>query len=244
MDWLLTIAAGAAIGGLIDALVRLPTWARAALVLLLAGGATMLVLKSVMQSWPTIQQVAAIGVLSVAGLAWWWTLESSGREGGVTLPLVLLIVGATVAMALMLPEHASLRLGQLSMSLPAVAGAMLLLMLIRPRVELTRGAAIVFAVTYVSLIAAAHFLFDWGLTYAVPLVAAPAYIFIGRMIPAARLRGWQRVLVRLAPVAIPMAIVLAIAVNEFRESEAQGVNAEAANEAPKAGSTRLDSGAI
>src|SRR5262249_4346696 len=157
---------------------------RAISVLIVTGAATTPLLHSVMQEWPLAQRIATLGILSVTGLLWWASLEWSASDrnsGGVITPLLLVVISATLAMALMLPPDASLRFGQVTISLAAASGAMFLLALFRPQVSAGRGATLVVSVLFVAIIAAAHFLFDWRLVYAVPLLASPLYIAIGRV---------------------------------------------------------------
>lgn len=223
MGWLLVAAVGAAVIGIVDALIPLPTAVRAATSFLVAGGACAIVLQTVMRNWPIGQHVVTLLILALAGLGWWCSIVATARDGGVLAPLVLWIVSSTLAMALMLPPDASLRFGQLTLSLAAAAGAMFMLVLVRPNVSFTRGVPMVFATISVTLIAAAHYLFDWRLIYAVPLLAAPGFVMLGRLIPAPQpttaTRKLARLLIRVAPLVVVMAVVLAVAVIEFRRSE-------------------------
>jgi hypothetical protein len=118
----------------------------------------------------------------------------------------------------------SLRFGQLAGSMAAAAGAMLVLVLWRRRVRLTRGVAVVLATLCATLTVTAHYLFDLPALFCIGLLLTPLWVWIGRAL--ASIRAFRdaprlRAVVRLAGVALPLGALLAISAVRFAKTQSQ-----------------------
>jgi hypothetical protein len=219
----------ALIVGLFDALVRPPRWVSTLLMFLVTAAAVGFVMKfKLFAEWSAAASVGFVLLCGLLGAVWWITLEVMADEGGLVAPLSMWMIASTAAIAFMLTE--GLLWGKLTLSLAAAAGAMVVILLWRSTISLSHGAMHAFVIVLLSLMVSSHYLASLSYGYLLTLLSAPAFLWIGfllaRMTPLSRLRPWQRAAVRLVVLAIPMAILLAVATVEFKKSAAPNDEAD------------------
>jgi hypothetical protein len=223
MSYLFIAAIVATIGGLIDSRARGGAIGlRIAGVFVLAVACTAGVLRFKFRSdWAP--QHASTMIVAIGGLCliWWLAMDFAERDpaSSSAMPWLCWIICSTISVVLMM--NGSLKYGQLALSLAAAAGAGVLLTLVAKRRMFLRGAAVVFAIIPALIVISAHFLFDLKPLYVGLLLCTPITIAIGRTIPTQHLRSSIRALLRVAPTALLMAIIVVIAVREFRKSQAE-----------------------
>lgn len=222
MSYLLIAVLVATIGGAIDARWRDgPIGLRIAGVFVLAVACAAGVLRFKFKSdWSpqhASTMVVAIGALC---LTWWLAMDSAERDpaSSSALPWLSWIICSTIAVVLMM--NGSVKYGELALALAAAAGAGVLLTLLAKRRMFLRGAAISFAIIPALIIISAYYLFDLKPLYVGFLLCTPITIALGRVIPTEHLRSSVRAVLRVAPTALLMAIILMIAVRDFRKSQA------------------------
>ena len=211
----------ALIVGLFDALVRPARWVTTLLMFLVIAAAVGFILKfKLFAEWSAAASIGFVLLCGLLGAVWWITLEVMADEGGLVAPLSMWMIASTAAVAFMLTE--GLLWGKLTLSLAAAAGAMVVIVLWRNTVSLSHGATHAFVIVLLSLLVSSHYLASLTYGQLLTLLSAPAFLWIGfllaRMTPLARARPWQRAMVRLMLLAIPMAAVLVVAMIEFSRS--------------------------
>lgn len=222
MSYLLLAAIATALAGMLDSRSRGAVGLRIAGVFVLAVACTAGVLRFKFRSdWTPSHASSMIIAIGALCLIWWFALDSAEQDpaSGSAMPWLTWVICSTLAVVLMM--NGSVKYGQLALSLAAAAGAGLLLSLVAKRRFFLRGAAVIFAIIPVLLTISAHYLFDLKPLYVGLLLSAPIGIALGRIIPTQHLRSSIRTLLRIAPTALLMAVILTIAVHDFRKSQTQ-----------------------
>ena len=223
MSYLFIAATVATIGGLLDARAREGAIGlRIAGVFVLAVACTAGVLRFKFKSDWTPQHastmIIAIGMLC---LTWWLAMDFAERDpaSSTAMPWLSWIISSTIAIVLMM--NGSVKYGELALALAAAAGASVLLTLVAKRRMFLRGSAVVFAIIPALIVISAYYLFDLNVLYVSLLLCAPITIAIGRIIPTEHVRSSVRGALRIAPTALLMAVILTIAIRDFRKSQAE-----------------------
>jgi hypothetical protein len=237
----------ALIVGLIDATIRPPRWISALLVFLVSAVALGFVLKfKLFGQWSAAPSVAFVLLCGLVGAIWWITFEVIADERGLVAPLSMWLVASTAAVMFVLTEGALW--GKLTLSLAAAAGALFVIVLWRRTISLAHGAMHVFAILLVCLIIASHYLSGLTYGYLLTLLSAPLFIWIGYLLarfgPLSRLHPWQQAAIRMIVLAIPMAILLSVAIVEFRKSAGSSDEADPYGTARTSVSTSIAQRAI
>jgi hypothetical protein len=224
--WLFYVVLLALLVGLLDALIRPPRWIATIGIFIAAMAALAAMLKFALfgEEHGPAQSIGLLLLFGLIGAAWWITFELTADDGGVVAPLLMWITVSTVAVVFMLTD--SFVWGKLAMALAAAAGALLVMILWRRSIRLSHGAMHVFAIVMLCLIIPVHYVASLSIGKLVTLLAVPAFIWIGRLItmagPISRLRPWQRAVIRVAALVIPMAVLLSVAAVEFRRTSGGG----------------------
>ncbi|MBC8108910.1 MAG: hypothetical protein H7Z14_20160 [Anaerolineae bacterium] len=222
MSYLLLAVILTAIGGVLDSRSRGAVGLRIAGVFVLACVCTAGVLRFKFRSdWTPSHASTMIIAIGALCLAWWFALDSAEQDpaSGSAMPWLTWMICSTLAAVLMM--NGSIKYGQLALSLAAAAGAGLLLSLVAKRRFFLRGTAVVFAIIPTLLIISAYYLFDLKPLYVGLLLSAPIAIALGRIIPTKHLRSSIRTLLRIAPTALFMAVILTIAIHDYRKTQSQ-----------------------
>jgi hypothetical protein len=192
--WIWWAVVAALAWGLLDSATRLPTPARAA-VLLAAGlaiSATLLwpLTRSEWQGPTAYAWLAGVG-LGIAIL--WASLDAvSDRTPGPAVATVYLLAAAVLAITL--GATGSVAFAKLAGALAATAAGLWLAALLRHREStpwMARGATAVFAVAYLGMIVNGHFWSNLPWPDATLLAVAPCALWVGHLTPT-RWPTWKR----------------------------------------------------
>jgi hypothetical protein len=168
-------------------------------------------------------QHASTMIVAIGGLCliWWLAMDFAERDpaSSSAMPWLSWIICSTISVVLMM--NGSVKYGELALSLAAAAGAAVLLTLIAKRRMFLRGSAVVFAIIPALIVISAYYLFDLKPLYVGLLLCAPITIATGRVLPTEHLRSSIRAVLRIAPTALLMAVILTIAIRDFRKSPAE-----------------------
>ncbi|CAN5557080.1 hypothetical protein BH09PLA1_BH09PLA1_17110 [soil metagenome] len=211
-----------ALAGMLDSRSHGATGLRLAGVCALAVVSTAAVLRFKFKSdWtPSQANVMCLAIGAIAFL-WWLAMDASERDpaSSSAMPWIAWMNCSTIAVVVMM--NGGLKHGQLALALAAAAGAGLLLSLLARRRIFLRGAAVVFAIIPVLIVVSAHYLADLSMFKAGLLLSTPIAVALGRFIPTEHLRSSVRSLLRIAPTALLMAVILIIAVRDFQKSQSE-----------------------
>jgi hypothetical protein len=170
-------------------------------------------------AWSTAAAAAWVGGSGAALFAVWTAVDAlAPRAPGRSLPLALLVASAGLAAAL--AAAGSALAGQLAGTLAAGLGAVFLLTLRRPDVDLGRDGLAVTLVGYAGLVLVGHFYADLPLPAAALLFLAPALPWAAQL-PALRGR-WLPATVRVSAVLVPVALALWLALRPPAPGGADG----------------------
>lgn len=139
IEWVFWLAVALGVLGALDAILRPPFWMRALFLLFIWRMAIRLML------WPLIPATLTLpeewmDFLSLAALAWWWTLEKvSESSPGLLAPLLLLIL--SIGSAAILTSWHIVGSATVAAGIAAICAAAALAALFRSRISLDRGGA-------------------------------------------------------------------------------------------------------
>lgn len=222
LSYLFLALVATALAGTLDSRGKAPPGLRFAGVFALAVASTAAVFRFKFKTdWtPSHANVMCLGIGAIL-LIWWVALDYAERDpaSSSAAPWISWMTCATIAVVVMM--NGGLKQGQLSLSLAAAAGAGLLLSLVAKRRIFLRGTALVFAIVAPLIVISAHYLADLSLLLATLLLCTPLAIALGRIIPTEHLRSSIRTLLRISPTALFMAIILTIAIRDFRKTQPQ-----------------------
>ncbi|MGH7176689.1 MAG: hypothetical protein ACREJC_04850 [Tepidisphaeraceae bacterium] len=217
--WLFYIAIGLLVLGLAGSIVRPGRWLSCTVVTLIVAGCAFLLLKfRFAAGWDARDAVLEIGALSLLGLAWCGSLESSAAENAILASLSMVLIGTSIA--LVLAFSGSLKLGLLAGALTAGCGGMLLVALARGGgVDLTHGTSLVFATLCIGLLICAYYLAEMNPLTGLLLAATPQWVIDARVLAPAHWHPWRRASLRLLILAVPLGMAVSIAAWEFRNAQ-------------------------
>ncbi len=220
LGWFFHLAILAGIAGVIDAVHPRVWLVRFVAVFLLVAASSYVMLKSHMQSIDTAEALLTLACIGATGAAWWAAADWAERDpsSGSAAAWMFWILSTTIAITISM--NGSINYAQIALTLAAAAAAGVIASLLRAR-AFARGTSIVYTILPVMLIVGAHFLVDLPHTYVAGLLCTPLAIAVGRLIPVASLRPWQRTTLRVAPVALLMAVLLTVVVIDFRRSQSE-----------------------
>jgi hypothetical protein len=220
IDWLLYIPLLMGFLGLLDGLLHPPLWLRAIVLLLLWHVVARLILLPQIPSYLT-ESAASIWIdaASFVALMWFLGFESLAvRVTGFAVPAVLAILSAGAAILLGMTWHIQSS-GQLAGALAIICfGALVASRFVR-NIHLS-GFAGTIALLLQLLIFHGYFYTNDTLTTAQQTwtglyLASPALIFFADLPPIQRLRPSWRLVIRIAPLAMLIAIFAGIAVRDY-----------------------------
>jgi hypothetical protein len=172
------------------------------------------------RQWTPTQTWLVLGVLA-GGLAVAWILLAllDGRSSGRWFPLTLAIAAGGAGLTIMLSGYASG--GQMGLSLAAaLAGAMVASLAIAWP-QPTEGALGVGVVGLFGLIVVGHFFGELATSHALLLFLAPLLAWLGELPYVRRLRPFIRSPLRVCLTAVPVAVALLIARQNFMVESAR-----------------------
>lgn len=223
-DRLLWVIAPAAIlAELLAVVISRPRWLGWALRAIVAASAGRILLHDTSyiadlaggtSDWTTSQIWLYLGSMA-AGLFVVWALLDwlAARSPSRSLPLALAMVSGAAGITIMLSGYATG--GQRCLPLAAaLAAAGVASLLPKTKIDVRGGLGVGLVALFVML-AAGYFFGKLTLPHAVVLFVAPLGCWITELPPLKKLRSWQRGLVQLLVVAIPLAIVVFQAQQQF-----------------------------
>ena len=205
--WIAWLAVVAAAVGAADGLHRWPLRVRLSAGLALAAGCGWLLVGDwVTHAWAWRGATAVVIAVLLATLN-----ASAGRHQGASVPLSMCLAALGASIVLVLSGNA--KLAQLVGALAACLGAAVVLAWWRPEVSLARGGVTVMAVLLPGLVLSGYFL-SWSeiAPWVFVLAAiAPAFVWLSGFLPLDRLPPWQAATLRVALVALTVAVTVAAA---------------------------------
>ena len=212
--WIAWLAVVAAALGAADGLHRWPLQVRLSAALALAAGCGWLLVGDwVTHAWAWRGTTALVIALLLVTLN-----ASAQRHRGASVPLSMCLAALGASVVLILSGNAKLAL--LAGALAACLGVAVVLAWWRPEVSLARGGVPVVAVLLPGLVLSGYFLSWSEIAPWVFVLAAitPAFIWVSGSIPLDRLPPWQATTVRVALVALVVAVTV-VAAMEGRTPE-------------------------
>lgn len=213
-DWMPHVAVLAGVLGALATIARMPIavrWVWRALVCAAIAGA--IASGKIRNGWPMSEAIPTLAAFVIHTLFAWWLFERvTDRTRGPGGPIILMIYAAGVSQVLVLAFY-SLRLAQMPTAMAAVAGAAMVVALIRPRFTLAFGGVhVILLVSNAALLQGVLFPGDAILPRVLPwvLLASPLLAALADFIP---LKGWKLVVVRSVLAVIPVAAAIGVAVS-------------------------------
>lgn len=211
-DWMPYVALLAGVLGALATLARMPVairWIWRAVICAAIAGA--IASGKIRNGWPMVEAVPTLAAFVLHTLAAWWLFERvTDRTRGPSGPIVLMIYATGVSQILALAFY-SLRLAQMPTAMAAVAGAAMVVALIRPRFTLALGGVhVILLVSNAALLQGVLFPGDAILPRVLPwiLLASPLLAASADLLP---LKGWKLVVVRSVLAIIPVAVAIGLA---------------------------------
>ncbi len=211
-DWMPYVALLAGVLGALAVVGRMPLvvrWIWRALVCAAVAGA--IASGKVRNGWPMAEAIPTLAAFVLHTLAAWWAFERvTDRTRGPGGPIVLMIYAVGVSQVLALAFY-SLRLAQMPTAMAAVAGAAMVVALIRPRFTLALGGVhVVLLISNAALLQGVLFPGDAILPRVLPwiLLASPLLAAGADLVP---LKGWKLVVLRSALALVPVAVAIGLA---------------------------------
>ncbi len=212
-DWMPFVALLAGVLGALAVVARMPVairWIWRALIC--AAIAAAVSSGKIRNGWPIAEAAPTLAAFVLHTLLAWWAFERvTDRTRGPEGPIVLMIYAVGVSQVLALAFY-SLRLAQMPTAMAAVAGAAMVVALIRPRFTLALGGAhVVLLVSNAGLLQGVLFPGDAILPRVLPwiLLASPLLAAAADLVP---LKGWKLVLLRAVLALIPVGVAIGLAV--------------------------------
>jgi hypothetical protein len=164
--------------------------------------------------WTTSQIWLYLGLMA-AGLFVVWALVDwlAVRSPSRSLPLALAMVSGAAGITIMLSGYATG--GQRCLPLAAALAAAAVASLVPKSTLEFRGGLGVGLVSLFAMLAAGYFFGKLTMPHAVVLFLAPLGCWITELPPLKKLRSWQRSIIQLLVVAVPLAIVVFQAQQQF-----------------------------
>jgi hypothetical protein len=222
IEWVFWFAIFLGILGWLDALLRLPFWMRAVIVVFVWRLVIRLVLQPLIPSTLALAE-EWIDFLSLAALGWWWTMESvAGNSPGLTVPLILVIL--SLGSAVLLTSWHIVGSATVAASAAAICCAAAAVAGWRGHISLERGAAPAIALPLLALLVHGFFYTSDTLTMtqqilALVLLISPMLALIGDLPPFKNLRPTWRLVVRLLPVILAVGIAAGWSLHQYTQSD-------------------------
>jgi hypothetical protein len=170
----------------------------------------LLVLSKLIKHWEPTESVRHVSVAAAALLTLWTGADAlAERRKGASLPLVFWLA-ATVASASLLVSGVAV-ISQLAGTLAATLGAAVVASWLRPELSFSRGPIAVPAALLAALCIGGVHLAELPPLTGLLLVLAPLAAWFAELGPLSRLPARRAVLVRLAFVALPLALAFYLA---------------------------------
>jgi hypothetical protein len=218
-DWIFVGALILLAAALLDALVELKNWIRAIVMFIASAISVALLLKFQLKAdWTVATLIGVSLAIALLAVIWWIAMDSISLEGrGVFSMIACWLIGVCSAIPIMM--LASPMYGKLALSLAAVAGAACVATLI-PGSRITFcGFSTLFAGLIILVFSGAKYLTEIKPMYLAILALTPLFVLAGHLVPVMN-RPWQRGLIRLILIAIPLFTALTIAVVEYNRQPA------------------------
>jgi hypothetical protein len=230
LQWLVHLAVGAGVIGLVEALIPDKKSVRWLLRLGLAFVTFWLVLGFKIEStWASDEAAIWLAALTLVTLGIIHTFETlAERYRGAYAALAMVLVGTAAALGLVLGGTA--KVAQLTGGLTAAAGVFMIFSWWRARIDVSHGAATVFSVLFAGLLAFGYMtttdvpefskLFESHQTLAILLVAsAPFLLWVAMLNWFEGLSSWARTACVTAVLALPLAGGVYLAANPVEQPE-------------------------
>jgi hypothetical protein len=196
---------------------RLPIWACALAVAIVSAIAFRYVLTFKFNALPPGEAWMWTAFCAAVPLIWWLALDRyADRAPCVAPPVALFILGSAMAVIFMLSDILSD--GKSALAIVAAIGSAAIAALFFADFRLGRGG--VFAFVLLTLLLGGHAFVTAGLqaTELALVLISPVVLWLASLIPMRSLRPWQRVLIHLLLMSIPLAIATARAAVAFNKA--------------------------
>jgi hypothetical protein len=206
VDWIFHIAWIVAVLGVILSLGRPRPWIAVALTMLTATIAAFLIMWPILRrSYHPHERVVLLSIVAIAAGALEWSLDrAASRVRGVTMPLILAIPTAVLAMFLVF--FASFPSGFRTGVIACVLLPMVVLAVFLKPLSVARGGVFVWVVLFISLLATT-LMYPYDVTPAEVVLIAVAPL-LGLLPLFTPLKGWKRLTACGVVMLVPLAYVM------------------------------------